>query len=50
MWEILNELWEFIRENRKLWMIPILFILLLAAGVLVITEGSVLAPLLYTLF
>ena len=46
----LVELFGFIRENQKLWMVPVLFVLLLAAGALVITEGSIIAPLLYTLF
>lgn len=50
MWSIIPELWEFLVERKKLWMVPILVLLLLAAGALVITEGSVVAPLLYTLF
>lgn len=50
MWSTILELWEFVRENKKFWMVPVLTVLLLAGFILVATEGSVVAPLLYTLF
>ena len=43
------ELWRFLKENRKWWLLPIL-ILLLIFGLLVILSGTGLAPFIYTLF
>ena len=45
----LAELWGFLMENRKWWMLPIL-ILLLVLGLLILLGGTGLAPLIYTLF
>jgi competence protein ComGC len=47
---ILKELWEFIKHHKKYWLIPIIVILLLIGILLVITEGSAIAPFIYTLF
>ena len=47
---ILKELWEFMRERKKWWLGPIIVMLLLLALVLVFTQGSALAPFIYTLF
>jgi competence protein ComGC len=47
---ILKELWEFIKHKKKYWLIPIIVILLLIGILLVITEGSAIAPFIYTLF
>jgi len=45
-----RELWSFLRVRKKLWLLP-LMIVLLAVGVLVVlTQGSAVAPFLYTLF
>ena len=46
----LNELWEFLRERKKFWLLPIILILLLMGGLLVFTQGSAVAPFVYTLF
>ena len=45
----LAELWSFVRENKKWWLIPILVALLLF-GLLVLLSGTGLAPFIYTLF
>jgi len=45
----LQELWGFLRENKKWWLLPILVVLLLF-GVLIFLSGSGLAPFIYTLF
>ena len=50
MIELLHELWVFLRFRKKLWLAPIIFILLIFGGLLVVTQGSVLAPFIYTLF
>ena len=47
---VLREFWEFTRENKKYWLAPIVIVLLLVGFLLVATQGSVLAPFIYTLF
>lgn len=47
---ILSEVWEFIQHKKKFWLIPILVVLLLVGILLFITEGSAIAPFIYTLF
>ena len=47
---ILKEFWNFLRERKKFWIIPIVFFLLLLGVVLVVAKGSALAPFIYTLF
>jgi len=46
----LIELWLFMKERKKLWLAPIVLILLLFGGLIVLTEGSAVAPFIYTLF
>jgi len=48
--EFLQELWEFMRERKKFWLAPIVIMLLLLGGLIVLTEGSAVAPFIYTLF
>lgn len=50
MGEFLQELWGFMRERKKFWLLPIMIVLLLFGGLLVLTQGSVVAPFIYTLF
>ena len=45
----LRELWQFLRHNRKWWMAPIVFALLLV-GLLTFVSGTALAPFIYSLF
>jgi len=44
------ELWAFMRERKKFWLLPIILVLLLFGTLLVLTEGSAVAPFIYTLF
>ena len=46
----LREFWEFLRERKKFWLLPIIFVLLLMGGLIVFTQGSAVAPFVYTLF
>ncbi len=46
----LRELWEFIRERKKFWLAPIIFMLLLLGTLIILSEGSAVAPFIYTLF
>ena len=50
MLDLLKDLWGFMRERKKLWMAPIIAIMLLLGILIVITQGSALAPFIYTLF
>ena len=48
--EFLVELWEFLRVRKKLWLTPIIIIMLILGGLLILAQGSVVAPFIYTLF
>lgn len=50
MLELLKDLWGFMRERKKFWLAPIVIILLLLGALIVLTEGSALAPFIYTIF
>ena len=50
MLDLLKDLWGFMRERKKLWMAPIIGIMLLLGVLVVMTQGSALAPFIYTLF
>jgi len=45
-----GELWAFMRERKKLWLLPILIVLVVVGGLLVFAQGSALAPFIYTIF
>ncbi|GMU87063.1 MAG: hypothetical protein AMXMBFR48_23040 [Ignavibacteriales bacterium] len=47
---IVSELWQFLRERKKWWLMPIVMFLVLIGGLLIITQGSALAPFIYALF
>lgn len=44
------ELWEFMRERKKFWMVPLVALMLVFGGLVVLTKGSAVAPFIYTLF
>ena len=50
MLEFLGQLWRFMRIRKKFWLLPILIVLLLLGTLLVLTQGSAIAPFIYTLF
>ncbi|MEA2937012.1 MAG: hypothetical protein QOC56_516 [Alphaproteobacteria bacterium] len=50
MHAFLAEFWQFLRVRKKFWLLPICVILVLFAGVVVWTQGSVIAPFIYVLF
>jgi hypothetical protein len=47
---ILYELWAFMRARKKYWLAPILFMLLVFGGLVILAQGSAVAPFIYTLF
>lgn len=50
MHEFLAEFWAFLKHRKKLWLAPILVVMVLIGGLIIVAEGSVLAPFIYTLF
>ena len=50
MLALLSELWAFMRERKKWWLGPIVLVLALLGGLIVFTQGSAVAPFVYTLF
>ena len=48
--ELLIELWKFLRIRKKLWLAPIIIIMLIIGGLLIMAQGSVVAPFIYTIF
>ena len=50
MFDLLKDLWGFMLERKKLWMDPIIAIMLLLGTLIVLTQGSAIAPFIYTIF
>ena len=46
----LSELWAYLRVRKKLWMLPILLVMLIFGLLLVLSQGTAVAPFIYTLF
>ncbi|HEY5830956.1 MAG: DUF5989 family protein [Hyphomicrobiaceae bacterium] len=45
-----RELWGFLRARKKFWLLPIIITMALFGGLVVLTQGSAVAPFIYTLF
>ncbi|MDH3901106.1 MAG: DUF5989 family protein [Gammaproteobacteria bacterium] len=50
MFDLLKDLWGFMKERKKFWLAPIIVVLLLLGGMIVLSQGSAVAPFIYTLF
>lgn len=50
MAEFVGELWAFMKERKKFWLLPIVVVLMMFSALIVFTQGSALAPFVYTLF
>ena len=46
----LKELWRYMRTRKKYWLIPILLVMVILGGLIVLAQGSAVAPFIYTLF
>ena len=46
----LKEMFNFLRKRKKLWLAPIFIVIIILGGLLILGQGSVLAPFIYTLF
>jgi hypothetical protein len=50
MGEFVRELWAFLRVRKKLWITPVIGLMIVIATLLIVAEGSVIAPFIYSLF
>jgi hypothetical protein len=50
MLDLLRDLWGFMRVRKKFWMAPLIIVMLLLGGLIILAQGSALAPFIYTLF
>lgn len=48
--EFLKDLWGFLKDRKKFWLLPLILILLMFGVLVVLTSGSAIAPFIYTLF
>jgi hypothetical protein len=46
----LRELWQFLKARKKFWLLPIILVMLVVGGLLILAQGSAVAPFIYTLF
>jgi Family of unknown function (DUF5989) len=46
----LLEMWEFLKVRKKFWLLPIMLVLLVFGGLVVVVQGSAVAPFIYTIF
>jgi len=46
----LTEVWGFLKVRKKLWLLPILLVMLMFGGLMILAQSSVIAPFIYTLF
>jgi Family of unknown function (DUF5989) len=50
MFDFIKELWLFLRSRKKYWLTPVIVMVCVLGGLLVLAEGSAIAPFIYTLF
>ena len=48
--DFLIEFWEFLKVRKKYWLIPIIIVLVLFGGLIILSQGSAVAPFIYTIF
>ena len=48
--DFLKEFWEFLKVRKKYWLVPILLVLVLFGGLIVLSQGSAVAPFIYAIF
>ncbi len=47
---LMGELWGFMKERKKWWLLPVILVMLMVGTLLVFAQGSALAPFIYTIF
>ena len=50
MVEFLQDLWAFMRERKKFWLAPVIIVMVLLGALIVLAQGSAVAPFIYTIF
>ena len=50
MLSFFKEFWEFLRERKKYWLLPIIIVLAIFGALIVLSQGSAVAPFIYTIF
>ena len=50
MFDLLKDILDFMKERKKFWLTPIIIIMLLLGGLIIMTQGTAVAPFIYTLF
>ena len=50
MLDLLKDLWGFLKVRKKFWLAPIMLVLVLLGALIVLSQGSAVAPFIYTLF
>jgi hypothetical protein len=50
MMSFVKELWMFMRERKKFWLLPIILVMAIFGGLIILSQGSAVAPFIYTLF
>jgi len=50
MLELIKDLWMFLKVRKKFWLLPIIMVMVLLGALLVLAQGSAIAPFIYTLF
>jgi len=50
MWDLIKDLWGFMKVRKKYWLLPIIMVLLVLSVLLVAVQGTAVAPFIYTLF
>ena len=48
--EFIKEFWKFIKVRKKNWLLPIIIVLVIFGGLIVLSQGSAVAPFIYTIF
>jgi hypothetical protein len=48
--DFIKELWNFLKIRKKLWLAPIIIVMIILGGMLILAQGTVVAPFIYTLF
>ena len=48
--EFIKEFWEFLKVRKKYWLLPIIIVLMIFGGLIVLSQGSAVAPFIYTIF
>lgn len=48
--EFIRELFQFLRARKKMWLLPIIIVMVVLGGLLMLAQGSAVAPFIYTLF